>query len=136
MSFRSEERKVSAAFVFGWPADSPLMQDLNIKSGRRVQNHDRDMVMLGSGLAEALKVKVGDKIEIYGTEIPIAGIFDSADRFENLAVVMLLSDLQGFMNRPQEITGVLVRTDIPKDDKPEHKAQLADVRAKSRHSTK
>ena len=30
-----EERKVSAAFVFGWPADSPLMQDLNIKSGRR-----------------------------------------------------------------------------------------------------
>ena len=84
--------------------------------------------MLGSGLAEASKVKVGDKIEIYGTEIPIAGIFDSADRFENLAVVMLLSDLQGFMNRPQEITGVLVRTDIPKDDKPGTQGPTGGVR--------
>jgi beta-lactamase regulating signal transducer with metallopeptidase domain len=123
-----EEHKLPAVVVIGWPADSPLLQDLTVKSGRRLEDRDRGMVMVGAGLAEKLKVKAGDKINVHSTDVPIVGIFESSDRFINDGIVTRLADLQEFMDAPHRITGVLVRTDIPKDDSPEHKAQMAEVR--------
>ena len=123
-----EEHKLPMVFVFGWPANSPLLQELKINSGRRIDNRDRGMGMVGAGLAEKLKVKVGDKIKAPSFDVPIVGIFESSDRFVNDGIVTRLADLQEFMDAPHRITGVLVRTDIPKDDSPDHKDQMAEIR--------
>ncbi len=123
-----EEHNLPAIIAIGWPADSPLLRDLKIKSGRRLEDRDRGMVMVGAGLAEKLKVKAGDKINVHSSDVPIVGIFESSDRFINDGIVTRLADLQEFMDAPHRITGVLVRTDIPKDDSPEHKDQMAEVR--------
>jgi hypothetical protein len=123
-----EERNLPAIIAVGWPADSPLLRDLKIKSGRRLEDRDRGMVMVGARLAEKLKVKAGDKINVHSSDVPVVGIFESSDRFINDGIVTRLADLQEFMDAPHRITGVLVRTDIPKDDSPEHEDQMAEVR--------
>ena len=89
---------------------------------------DHHKVILGKALAANLDKKVGDIIRVYDTPLEIAGVFESKNAFENGAIFTLLADMQDFMNRQHRVTSFFVRTDIPKDDLPEHKVQLVELR--------
>jgi len=114
----------------GWAPGSPLYDELKIQpGGRLLKPEDHHKVLVGSVLAGNLNVKVGDKIPLYGESAEVVGIFDSKQVYESGSVVALLSDMQQFMNRPGQVTGFMVRANVPKDAMPEQKtAQLAELR--------
>lgn len=74
----------------------------NIKSGRDLTAADQDTILIGQGLADAMDVKVGDRITMAGTEIhnqtvkrsmTIAGIYDvGLPEIEKRTVYISLSE--------------------------------------------
>ncbi len=74
----------------------------NIKSGRDLTATDQDTILIGQGLADAMDVKVGDRITMAGTEIhnqtvkrsmTIAGIYDvGLPEIEKRTVYISLSE--------------------------------------------
>ena len=68
--------------------------------------------MIGRVLAANLGKKVGDKIELYGSEdFQVVGIYESPIVFENGGAVVLLCELQRLKNKPNEVTGFTVSRD-------------------------
>ncbi len=123
------DKDLTAVFVNGWPADSPLFAELKLRpGGRKPTASDRHKVLVGKLLAAKLGAKVGDRIPFYGEEVGVIGIVDSDEVDDANAISALLSDLQAFMNRPHQVTGFIVRSTIPKDGTPEHQAALAELR--------
>jgi putative ABC transport system permease protein len=92
-------------FVNGWAPDSFAFEPLTVISGTKQFKPDEvNSVLLGRGLAslktkDGTPVKVGEKLEIEGTEFTIAGIFESANMVENNFVIMPLAALQELMDR-------------------------------------
>jgi putative ABC transport system permease protein len=97
------------AVTIGWPASNFGFDDLTIVSGRRVVNGDRRKLMMGATLAENLKKKVGDNIELQEKQFEIVGIYKSFSVFENGAIVMLLPESQEISSRQGKITGFSIR---------------------------
>jgi putative ABC transport system permease protein len=117
-----------AVIINGWPADSPLFRDRTMLSGRFPTAEDHHKVIIGEQLAANLGKKLHDTIRIYDTDVEIIGIFRSASVFENGSIGTLIGDMQDYMNRPHQVTGFVIRTDIPKDGAPEHRAQMDEVK--------
>jgi len=123
-----QDQGIPSVIINGWAPDSPLFAELKLTSGRLLQAGDHDKVRLGSGLAQSIGAKVGDTIPLYGEKCEVVGIFESDKVYENRSIVALLSDMQKFMNRPNQVTGFIVRTAIPKGASPEQKTSIiADV---------
>jgi putative ABC transport system permease protein len=122
------ERDLLAVIINGWPADSPLFRDRTMLSGRFPTADDHHKVIIGEQLAANLGKKLHDTIRIYDTDVEIIGIFRSVSVFENGSIGTLISDMQDYMNRPHQVTGFVIRTDIPKDGAPEHRAQMDEVK--------
>ncbi|MGH7140609.1 MAG: ABC transporter permease [Pirellulales bacterium] len=106
-----EEADLFVVLVNGWPADSPLFGDLTIESGRRLTADDENQVMLGRVLAGNLGKRVGDKIELYGQDFEVVGIFESSNVYENGSVIVTLPVLQRLTDRPHEVSGITVQAD-------------------------
>ena len=117
------EHDLNAVIINGWAADSSLFKDRTLLQGRFPTANDHNKVIIGEKLAATLGKKVGDKIHIYDTDMEIIGTFHHSSVFEDGSVAMLLPDLQGFMNRPNQVTGFVIRTDLPKDA-PRRREQL------------
>ena len=115
-----------AVIINGWPPDSPLFQDREMIAGRLPIADDHHKVIIGEKLAATLEKGVGKTIKIYDTEVEIIGIFRHPSVFENGSIATLLSDMQEFMNRPHQVTGFIIRTDIPKDA-PDRQEKIAAV---------
>jgi hypothetical protein len=122
------EHQLAAVVISGLPPDSPLFAERKLKTGRFPKAGDHGKAIVGEELAKNLKVRVGDKIRIYDTDVEVIGIFESKNAFENGSMAMPLPDLQKFMDQPNKVTGFLVRTDIPRDDSPENPALIAELR--------
>ncbi len=123
-----EDHNLLAVIINGWRADSPLFKDRTILSGRLPTAEDHHKVIIGKVLAANLGKKVGDSIKIYDTQVEVIGIFESTSVFENGSIATLLSDMQDFMDRPHRVTGLIIRTNIPKDKTPGHEAQMLELR--------
>lgn len=96
----------------GWPLGSHLLEQFNVVSGNPLSEAGKRQVLLGSALAESTKRAPGEKIELLdGESYTITGIFDSANIFENGAVVMPLKDLQKLMLREEEVTAFTIVAD-------------------------
>jgi putative ABC transport system permease protein len=122
------ERDLLAVIINGWPADSPLFRDRTMLEGRFPTAEDHHKVIIGEQLAANLGKKLHDTIRIYDTDVEIIGIFRSASVFENGSIGTLIGDMQDYMNRPHQVTGFVIRTDIPKDGAPEHRSQMDEVK--------
>jgi len=106
-------------FVQGWPADSPMFNDLKMVRGDRLQPGDKGQhrVMLGSTLAENLGKRTGDLVDVLGENCKIAGEFESFSVYENGSIVMLLADLQQLIGSPGKVTGFqVIATDAAKQE--------------------
>ncbi|HEV3415182.1 MAG TPA: ABC transporter permease [Pirellulales bacterium] len=118
------DHDLMAVIINGWPADSPLFLDRKLISGRFPKEGDRHKAIIGTVLAANLGKKLGDTIRIYDTDVEIIGTFESTSVFESGSIATLLKDMQEFMNRSHQVTGFIVRTDIPKDA-PDREAKIA-----------
>jgi putative ABC transport system permease protein len=113
-----EQDNIMGALINGWPADCTLWGRLTFEpKSRRLQKGDERKVIMGKILAANMGKKVGDTIELYGTEpFEIVGIYDSPIIFEKGGMVVLLEELQRLMDRPDEVTGYTIVAKKPMSD--------------------
>jgi putative ABC transport system permease protein len=81
------------ALVYGWEADSYEFKPLEMLSGRRFQD-GKPEVMLGYLLAEDLKKKAGDTLDLQGSPFTVVGIYRGGSALEAEALIMPLDQLQ------------------------------------------
>ena len=110
-----EKFDLLAVLVNGWPADSPALRDIKVQTGRMLQAGDMGKVILGHVLAANTGKHVGDRIEIYSEQFEVVGIFQSLNVYENGAIFMLLPELQRLMDRPGQVSAILVQAKNPDD---------------------
>ncbi|HET6883684.1 MAG TPA: ABC transporter permease [Pirellulales bacterium] len=110
-----EQADLFVVIVNGWPADSPVYDEVKMQSGRRLSDADDDDVILGRVLAGNLGKHVGDTVELYGQPFNVVGIFESSSVYENGSAVVLLSVLQKLTDRPHEVSGITVQADPGSD---------------------
>ena len=79
-----------------------------ILSGRRFRDGQPE-VMLGDLLAQDLKKKPGDTMEIQGTPFTVTGIYHAASALEADAVIMPLDQLQQLSSLQGKVSTIHVR---------------------------
>jgi putative ABC transport system permease protein len=121
-----EELGPVGVLVQGWEPNSPPMAELNIlPGGHRLTAANKKGILLGERLATSLGKHVGDSLAVFENEnYTIQGIFRANTVYENGSIVMLLKDVQRFMDRPGQVSGFAVM--LEKHDDP---AEIARVRA-------
>jgi putative ABC transport system permease protein len=105
-----EEQDLLIVIVNGWEVTSPVLDRVNLLTGRRLRAGDRRAVMLGRILAANLGKKTGGRVQLYGQDFDIVGVFESFSVYENGAVFMLLDELQRQTDRAGEVTGFVVKS--------------------------
>jgi putative ABC transport system permease protein len=81
------------AVAYGWKADSYEFDSLQMISGRRFKDGQPE-VMIGDLLAQDMKKKPGDTLEIQGASFTVCGVFHAASALEGDAVIMPLDQIQ------------------------------------------
>lgn len=98
--------------IQGWEPHSVMMDDLLDRTeGRWFDEGEARVVVLGKQLANGLKKKVGETMDIQGTEFQVIGIYQSTIVYENGALVMPLEEMQKMMFREGEVTAFAVVLD-------------------------
>jgi len=123
-----DDQGLPAVFLDGWPDSSPLFDEVKKVDGRRLHTGDHHKLMIGKSLAAKTGKKVHDTLQIYGDKYEILGIFSSNNVFDDGSMVTMLPDMQRALNRPNQVTGFIVRTDLPKTPGPERTAALAEMK--------
>jgi putative ABC transport system permease protein len=96
------------ALVYGWLASGYQLDSLQILSGRRFRDGQPE-VMLGDVLAQGLKKKPGDTLEIEGTPFIVTGVYHGASALEADAVAMPLDELQRLSSVEGKVSTIDVR---------------------------
>ena len=81
------------ALAYGWQADSYEFASLQILTGKRFHDGHPE-VMLGDLLADDLKKKVGDTLEIQSSPFKVCAIYHGGSGLQADAVIMPLDQLQ------------------------------------------
>jgi putative ABC transport system permease protein len=96
------------ALAYGWKADSYELESLQILSGQRF--HDgQPQVMLGDLLAENLKKKPGDSLEIQGSPFTVSAIYHGSSALEADAVILPLDQFQKLSSLQGKVSTIHVR---------------------------
>ncbi len=96
------------ALVYGWKADSYEFGSLQILSGRPF-NDGHPEVMLGDLLADDLKKKVGETLEIQNSSYTVCAIYHGGSGLQADAVIMPLDQLQELSSLQGKVTTFDVR---------------------------
>ncbi|MFZ0393857.1 MAG: FtsX-like permease family protein [Terracidiphilus sp.] len=108
------------ALAYGWKADSYEFDSLQILSGRRFRDHHPE-VMLGDLLADDLKKKVGDTLEIESSPFTVCAIYHGGSGLQEDAVIMPLDQLQKLSSLQGKVSTFDVRLrPAPAGESPEH----------------
>ncbi len=100
------EHNIYSAGVQGFPADSRVLSDVRIVSGRALQEGDSAVAMLGKTLAANMKKSVGDELAISGSTVRVIGIFETSNVYENGAMFVPIQYLQDLMFRQNQVTWI------------------------------
>jgi len=96
------------ALIFGWPEDTYEFDSLTFSSGGRFHN-GKPEIILGEALAKNLNKKVGDTLELQGSNFAVAGIYHGGTALEAGAVIMPLDQLQLLTSLQGKVSGFHVR---------------------------
>ena len=96
------------ALVYGWLASGYQLDSLQILSGKLFRDGQQE-VMLGDVLAQELKKKPGDTLEIQGTSFTVTGVYHGASALEADAVIMPLDELQRLSSVEGKVSTIDVR---------------------------
>lgn len=108
------------ALAYGWKADSYQFASLQILSGRRFRDGHPE-VMLGDLLAEDLKKKVGDTLEIQSSPFTVCAIYHGGSGLQAAAVIMPLDQLQALSSLQGKVSTIDLRLrPAPAGESPEH----------------
>jgi len=96
------------ALVYGWKGDAFQLDSLQILTGRRFHDGQRE-VMLGDLLAQDLNKKPGDTLELEGAQFKVTAIYHGASTLEAAAVIMPLDQLQQLSGMEGKVSTIDVR---------------------------
>jgi putative ABC transport system permease protein len=96
------------ALAYGWKADSYEFDSLQILSGQRFRDGQPD-VMIGDLLAEDMKKKPGDTLEIEGSTFTVCGIYHADSALEADAVILPLDQIQKLSSLQGKVSTFHVR---------------------------
>lgn len=96
------------ALIYGWLADSYELDSLNLLSGRRFRDGQREAI-LGDMLAANLNTKIGETLTIQGTAFTVVGIYRGGTALEAGAVILPLDQMQMISGMPGRVTAFHVR---------------------------
>jgi putative ABC transport system permease protein len=97
----SQEGSKNYFLVLGWDSDSTLFSKLKIQ-GQRPKGLDE--ALIGLTISKKFNKKIGDKIEVKGSQLTIVGIFQSKSMFEEGSVIIHLKALQKIKKVPGKVT--------------------------------
>jgi putative ABC transport system permease protein len=113
------------ALAYGWKADSFQFDSLQILSGQRFRDGQPE-VMLGDLLAENLKKKVGDTLEIQGSQFKVVATYHGASALQADAVILPLDQLQQLSSLQGKVSTIDVRLrPVPAGELPDHYVKRA-----------
>ena len=95
----------------GYSPREYAIQRFNIVEGKTLDANRQ--IIIGKTVAEALKKKVGETIDLSGTRFKIVGIYTSSVSWEELGGVITLRDAQTFMGRPRKVSMFAVKLHDP-----------------------
>lgn len=108
------------ALVYGWKADSYEFDSMQILSGRRFRDGHPE-VMLGDLLADQLKKKVGDTLEMQSSPFTVCAIYHGGSGLQADAVIMPLDELQALSSLQGKVSTFDVRLrPVPAGESHEH----------------
>lgn len=96
------------ALVYGWRANAFEFDSLKIVAGQPIHNGQPE-VMLGDMLAQDLKKKPGDTLELQGATFRVTAIYHAASTLEAAAIVMPLDQLQQLSGMQGKVSTIDVR---------------------------
>ena len=96
------------ALAYGWVADSYEFDSLKILSGRLFRDGQAE-VMLGDLLAQDLKKKPGDTLNIQGEPFTVSGVFHGSSALEADAVILPLDQIQKLSSLEGKVSTIHVR---------------------------
>ncbi|HEY1902533.1 MAG TPA: FtsX-like permease family protein [Terracidiphilus sp.] len=96
------------ALIFGWLDDSYEFNSLTFSSGGRFHN-GKPEIILGELLSKNLNKKVGDTLDLQGSNYTVTGIFHGGTGLEAGAVIMPLDQLQVLSSLQGKVSGFHVR---------------------------
>src|SRR5271165_6224088 len=88
----------------GWAADSFFWKLMPISSGHLPGLHERRVVVLGSGAAEALQKDIGDDLDILDARFKVVGIANYQSALNRSMIYMSLPELQEIAFRQKQVT--------------------------------
>jgi len=101
---------------------NPVMQKEFLSDGRLLKANDEDVVFIGKGLADAMGVGVGDRINMSGKSIheemrkrtmTVVGIYDiNMPSLERQVLYISLSEAQTLYDLGENVTEVIIFTEI------------------------
>lgn len=113
------------ALAYGWKADSYEFDSMQILSGRRFRDGHPE-VMLGDLLADQLKKKVGDTLEIQSSPFTVCAIYHGSSGLQADAVIMPLDELQALSSLQGKVSTFDVRLrPVPAGESQEHYLERA-----------
>jgi putative ABC transport system permease protein len=88
---------------------SSALEPFAISAGHALATNEQGEVLLGSGIAEALKKRAGEQVEIEGSNFRVAGVFQASNPFDSNSIVAPLAEVQKLMERPNVVSEIQVR---------------------------
>lgn len=90
--------------LHGYSFEGFALSCLNVTAGRRWQESDRHVCLVGSGLARSLDKRPGDVLEIEGITFRVVGVFAATNPLEANTLAAPLTDVQELMDRPGQVS--------------------------------
>ncbi|HEX4000762.1 MAG TPA: ABC transporter permease [Pirellulales bacterium] len=87
--------------VIGWEPGCRLFGRLPLLHGRRLSPYDRQQALIGRSLAASTHLRPGDLLLLYGQQLQVVGVVDSANVYEAGAVFLPLAEMQQLMKTRQ-----------------------------------
>jgi putative ABC transport system permease protein len=97
----------------GWSDGSFLWRSIQLKDGRLPAADEQHVVVLGESIADALKKRTGDIVELYFQAFRIVGIAHSTSVLNQNVVLMRLTELQSLLHRPDVVTFYQIKLKRP-----------------------
>lgn len=91
--------------VMGWDSKAYSWRNIKLSQGAMPKDGDVRPVILGGGVAAALKKEPGSTIEIFGEKFRVAGVSSFASALNRASLFVRLTDLQDLAIRKGQVTG-------------------------------
>jgi putative ABC transport system permease protein len=111
MSVENTELTIVSAREWGCFA----WDNLKLVSGRMPTDQNEQAVVLGTSVADVLKKKVGDTVQIETEELAVVGVVDGGAFVENASIILSLPVLQKITGNNGKISAIDVRVDSGTD---------------------